>query len=257
MSRANGKKLATNSSRIRSVEPSENCDFSAAPIHVSARQESSLKLPTRLGRLGRTRRSLTTCITPDAALNLYAALVHACHSDLSPDRHLTIDWAKAGVMDSIKATGRLLKLMRDCLAKHDCPIAYVWVREVGAVHGEHVHILLHVSPEQHERVKRNMRGWMKQCGAHLMGSVWRTRIISGVIRNKGANVVDPALYLKNLATLRNYILKHCHPKAAKSLGFTSSGPCELLGKRVSVSQNLSAKSRAGCPMCSSLKSERR
>ena len=255
MTRANDKKLATNSPRKRSLKPSENCDFYATPVHVNARQESSSESPTRLGRLGRTRRSLTACINPDAALNLHAALVHACHSDLAPDRHLTIDWAKAGVTDSIIATGRLLKLMRDCLSKHGSPIAYVWVREVGAVHGEHVHILLHITADQHDRVKRNMRGWMKQCGAHLMGSVWRTRIISGVIRNKGANVVDPALYLKNLAVLRNYILKHCHPKVARALGFTSAGPCEVLGKRVSVSQNLSAKRRAGCPMCSSLKSD--
>jgi hypothetical protein len=71
------------------------------------------------------------------------------------NRHLTVHWEKAGLTDAeaARATGRLLKLIKDWARRHG-GTAYTWVREKWSRQGEpYAHTLACASwpqPRPHE-----------------------------------------------------------------------------------------------------------
>lgn len=57
------------------------------------------------------------------------------------------------------------------------------------------------------------------------------------------------LYARNLRQLEDYILKHCSLETSKMLRINEKGPCVVIGKRVSISQDLNRKARGACELC--------
>lgn len=183
------------------------------------------------------------------ARQFVAGLAHAEHIGLAPTLFVTIDWERAGVSDGLAATGSFLRKVRDGLAKRGVATAFVWVRELGRVHGEHVHVLLHVPSDQVAWFHRRKTRWLRQCGARRVASGCRTV----PVRRGGGSVgtADP-VYRANLANLTRYLLKHGDPSVKDCLAIAGRGPCTILGKRSGVSQNCAQKARAGCAMCGTL-----
>jgi hypothetical protein len=154
-----------------------------------------------------------------------------------------------GVEDSIAATGMFLKLLRDAARRRGARVAYIWVREVGKLVGDHTHILLHVTGPTGWFARRKA-AWLKRCGALPCKGSSRTRMIRGSSQSTDGGLQSPNLYDGNLKNLEAYVLKHCSTAVQRALGLTGHGPCTVVGKRVSISQNLHRKARSSCAICS-------
>lgn len=194
------------------------------------------------------RRKLTDHIDLQAARDVRAALIHAIHLGLPLNRHVTINLAEAGAADPIWAIGRFLKLVRDAARRHGADIAYVWVRELGPQVGDHVHLLLHV-PDLPGWFARRKPGWLKRCGLSPVLGASRTRVIRGSTRNATGELAHAELYAANLRTLERYVMKHCSRSVQMALGIKSWGPSAVVGKRLSISQNLHRAARSRCKLC--------
>lgn len=197
------------------------------------------------------RRRTTETIELLSAHDVQAGLLHALHIGLPMNRHLTLNWAAMGIEDPVEATGRFLKLVKDAARRRGAQVAHVWVREVGPVVGEHVHVLLHV-PDFPGWLQRRKSNWLKQCGAIAASGSSRTRTIRGCRQDSHGQLQSPGLYGANLKTLEAYVLKHCSSDVSEAFGFKSAGGCSLSGKRVSISQNLHRKARSRCEHCALL-----
>lgn len=241
------KKLATESSPSASVSAHEN-----NPAHVTqAARDKSSSRPKRRAPTTSVHRSASRVIGLSSATEVLAALLHAAHVGLVPNRHLTINLEAAGITDPVPAIGRLMKLMRDGARRHGHSLSYIWVREVGTTVGEHVHILVHVPPELKSWFARRKPGWLKRLGAGRGRGISDTRIIRGAQTSVGVTVTSPELFNVNLQNVTAYVLKHCSTDVQRHLGIISNGPCQLVGKRVSISENLHRAARSRCPRCTS------
>lgn len=196
------------------------------------------------------RRKTTDAIGLDIAADVLAALRHTGHVGLTPNRHLTINLEAAGITDPVKAVGKLMKLMRDGARRHHQSLSYIWVRERGDKVGEHVHILVHVPPALSGWWQRRKAGWLKRIGAHRGRGISKTTIIRGAQIKASAAVTCPELFEANLRNVTAYVLKHCSAEVQRLLGIVSEGPCALIGKRVSISENLHRAARSRCERCS-------
>jgi len=194
------------------------------------------------------RRKTTAHVELRSATDVRAALNHAIHIGLPPNRHLTIDIEAAGAADPIASIGKFLKLLRDAARRHEAQVSYVWVRETGPIVGDHVHILLHV-PAIPEWFARRKPRWLKLSGLSPVRGGSRTRIIRGCAQSDAGDLTSPALFRANLKTLEKYLLKHCSKEVQTALGVHSRGPCLVVGKRVSISQNLHRAARSRCVLC--------
>lgn len=217
--------------------------------------------PARYARGGRDKSSSTSssksssrvkvseAIPLKQAADVLAALIHSDHLDLVPNRMMTINLQAAGVTDSVATIGRLMKLMRDAMRKHGGDLAYIWVRESGHVVGDHVHILFHLPPGSGNWLAKRKPGWLKRCGIGRGKRVSRTSVIRGSHVRQDVGVACPDLYSINVQRVVEYVLKHCSPDVQCTLGITRRGPCLIVGKRVSISQNLHRSARSKCAQC--------
>lgn len=198
-------------------------------------------------KAGRDRSMVLSAGSIRSALS---ALAHAMHSGMGPTHFITINWQQAGVEDGLAATGRFLKLLKDAARRHGWETAHIWVRENGAVHGDHVHILLHLPAEAHDWFKRHKAGWLRQCGAQrVAGASLTLRVAGAAFVTSPQSMTDPALYSANLHHVAAYILKHCAPSVAMLFGIDSKGTCLVEGKRLSISQNIHKKAQQICHQC--------
>ena len=195
------------------------------------------------------RATETLLIDSRSVVDVLQAINHAAHICLSPTHLITIDWALAGVHQSVEATGRFLKLLKDAARKRGWANAHIWVRESGRAVGDHVHILLHLPSCARGWLARNKAGWLKRCGATKRKGVSLSRPIAGRPINVGPEAPLSALYQSNIDHVAAYILKHCDGAVADAFGIGSRGRCRILGKRVSISRNLHHKARQACATC--------
>lgn len=204
---------------------------------------------TRRYHTKRNRHRLERQITKRQVENILDSLNHAAHIGLLPTHHITLDWEVAGVADPGAATGQLLKYMKDSARRHGVQLAHIWVQEQGRVLGRHVHLLIHVPRELKNWLQRNLSGWLKRCGAKRKKGVRRTNKIHG--SNSIFSSFEPGSdwYRSNLERVVQYVLKHCDPLAADTLGRQSLGPTDVIGKHVSVSQNIGPTARKRCQIC--------
>ena len=204
---------------------------------------------TRRDRTKRNRHRLERQITKRQVENILDSLYHAAHIGLLPTHHITLDWEVAGVADPGAATGQLLKYMKDCARRHGVQLAHIWVQEQGRVLGRHVHLLIHIPLKLKNWLQRNLSGWLKRCGAKRKKGVRKTKKIRGSSSIFSSFEPGSDCYKSNLERLVRYVLKHCDPSAADTLGRQSSGPTDVIGKHVSVSQNIGPAARKQCPSC--------
>lgn len=202
------------------------------------------KTPCRAPRRKRSEHIGARC-----ARDVFAALAHAAHIDCMPTRFLSVNWEAAGVTDPIRATGQLMKLMRDSARRYGLCLTYIWVREWGPTVGEHVHILFHLPARLASWFKKNKAGWLKRCGAERGKGISKTAIIRGSGSSTHPHLGSLELYEVNLRRVTDYVLKHCSADVQEALGIKTKGPCPLDGKRVSISQNLHRSARQSCVAC--------
>ena len=194
------------------------------------------------------RRRASAHIDLATARDVRAALCHSIHIGIPPNRHLTIDLEAAGAADSIAAIGKFLKLLRDAARRHRAEVGYIWVRETGETIGDHVHILLHV-PDIPKWYARRKPRWLKLSGLSPIRGGSCTRLIRGCGQDELGDIRSPALYAENLKRLERYLMKHCSREVQQTFGINSRGPCLVVGKRVSISQNLHQGARGRCAIC--------
>lgn len=198
---------------------------------------------------GPLRRRKSEQIEVGTARDVRSALEHAIHAGRSMNRHLTICWEYTGVLDAIIATGQLMKLMCDGARRRGHRISYVWVRENGAVVGDHVHILFHLPAALARWYTRRKPGWLKRCGTTKRAGTSVTKRIPGAHPVPNGVRTGSDLYARNLQQLECYLLKHCSRETSKLLGINAKGSCEVVGRRVSISQDLHRKARQDCIHC--------
>lgn len=180
-------------------------------------------------------------LSPADAGKVLKAGRHAVEAGLPFNRFTTVHWAKAGVTDGLAATGRLLKLAGDWVRSRGGRFAWTWVRE-GGEKGEHVHILLHLSPDLAGGFNRRQRAWLGACGATWLQGVLFSRPIGRTLRQAMTGGDD---YSANLAEVLDYVLKGADATTRERLGIRRSEPGgELVGKRCGVSQNLGPAAQA-------------
>lgn len=234
------EKLATNSP----TDPTTNARDNKL-LH-GARKGSSSRSSGRA--CSAPRRKTSEVIEVQTARDVFAALVHAEHVGLLPNRMMTIDLERGGVADPVAAVGRLMKLAGDAVRRKG-DLAYIWVRETGPVVGNHVHVLLHLPAMRKDWLGRRMPRWLKRCGIAREKGVTRTRVIRGAASRTNTEMMCSELYTANLHAVRNYVLKHCSEDVQRDLGIIGKGPCIVVGKRVSISENLHRKARSRCSTC--------
>lgn len=234
------RKLATNQAGLEHPNTREN--------PTPRVRESPSTPPQERVCIGSPKRRTSAHIEVATAQDVRAALCHAIHIGLPPNRHLTINLEAAGVADPIAATGRFLKLLRDAARRHRKEISYIWVRETGPKIGDHVHVLLHV-PGIPKWFVRRKPGWLRKSGLLPVRGGSRTRTIKGCAQDVLGDLKSPALYAANLKNLERYLMKHCSTEVQRVFGIGSRGPCLVIGKRVSISQNLHRAAQARCTIC--------
>lgn len=236
------KKLATDSTGLARVLDAPRI----APDSISSPLISSLE--TTVDRKRDPHRKTSLVITLDQARNALASLRHAEHLGLLPNRFITIDWQMGGVEDSIAATGRFLKLMRDALRKRRNQTCHIWVREDGRVVGQHTHLLIHVPPDELRWFNRSRRRWLKMCGMEWQKGVWKSCAIRGANKSPSAQTSEKTHQINVLRALR-YMLKHTRRNVRQTLQLPYAPPCQLVGKRIATSQNIGKAAREACGGC--------
>ncbi len=200
----------------------------------------------RHGGAGNRTTATSDYLTLRQAQELMAAAQCALAIGKPLTRHLTVRLERQGIFDAdaVKAIGRLITLLRDHVRKTtDGEIAYIWVREHGAVIGGHVHILLHLPAGylwQGQRVQR----WIERISGrpYKKGTIKTTRI-GGTAK---AHESNPNLYLPHLATVVGYVMKGTCPKAGEALELERiKTQGRVMGKRCGRSANISACNRRG------------
>jgi hypothetical protein len=198
------KKLATKTGPSAAAKTRED----HVPHVTRTALETSSSRPT--GRALRpAHRKASQVIELQTAADVLAAMIHADHLDRAPNRHLTFNLQAAGIADPIVAIGKLMKLMGDGYRSHGQALSYVWVREVGPIVGEHVHILFYLPSELSEWFGRRKPGWLKRCGASRGKGHSLTRKIRGTVTVTGNTVSSPELFTVNLQNVTAYVIKHC------------------------------------------------
>jgi hypothetical protein len=193
----------------------------------------------------RNKRSRTSVeLSHSQAVNIIEAAGHAAALSLPLNRHITIHWGQAGILDceAAAATGRYVKLVADCIAKRGGRFACVWVRENGDGKGTHVHILAHIPAGF--ALARMQRRWLRHISGrpYLKGTIKTTRIGGRLAAAQGLTEG----YRANLREVVAYVLKGVSADSAAALGFDKLEPGgRIIGKRCGSSQNLGRQARVG------------
>ena len=196
------------------------------------------------------------------ALGIMQATQYAAAIGLPLNRHVTIHWERAGILDcrAAAATARFMKLASDWIATRSSPLeklsrnqlaggsqfAWVWVRENDitgeSFKGSHVHILLHL-PADVTWGGWRVRRWLERISQKpYRAGIIKTARIRGPVRTAPDNT---DVYQANLAAIVGYILKGACPAAGQALALErlqAGGP--VLGRRASTSQNIGRSARA-------------
>jgi hypothetical protein len=153
------------------------------------------------------------------------------------NRFMTLLWEEGGIAacESVKATGRFIKLASDWAQRHGYRMIWAWVQEWGAVNGAHIHLLLHVPRHLDWQFRHMPRKWAKRClgGRYVPKTVDSKRIKAGWfgLSYEGA-----------LLRRVHYMLKCAPAELEAELNMTRLGPkpwgqqCQTYGKRLAIWQ---------------------
>lgn len=189
----------------------------------------------------------TEHIKLQTALELVEAARWAMTAGVPFNRHLTVHWAMSGIPDSraAAATGQLIKLVRDWVKKRGGDFAHGWVREMGERKGSHAHLLLHIPRDL--KLGHMTRRWVRSIAGSAPRKAILTKAIGGSTK---AAFSGSDWYECNLAAVVAYVLKGVNAEAGEALGldeFARGG--RIIGKRVSISQNLRPAGRGWSNLC--------
>lgn len=186
---------------------------------------------------------------------LIAAAYQAWHMGLPFNRFWTVNLTLLGIddRDGAKAVGRILKRASGWVKDAGGRFAAIWVREVGAVKGSHVHILMHIPAKLLARFKPMPRRWLKGIGsvAKQAKGTSDTRRVAGL---NNCRKSDDGQYLANLWAVVSYICKGSSPDIVARYGLTKGFEPggAVVGKRCGTTQNL----RATCTSATTTVSKR-
>lgn len=231
-------------------------DDEAGTLH--ANKETIPKVHSDGGRWGGARNRAereTLALSLQQARGLVAAVTHATAIGLPMNRLVTVHWGALGLTDAeaAKATGRLLKLLREALAERGLPFACAWVRENDdgdGSKGSHVHVLAHV-PAAGAATLRRLRAWARLAAGGRFNK--RTGRIEGPAyvadavdtrRIGGRLSVGRELHAVNQAMVLAYLLKGTNKQTAEKLKLERLEPGgRVIGKRAGWSENVGVKAR--------------
>ena len=160
------------------------------------------------------------------------------------NRFITINWQVYGVSEELgsRYTTKYLKKISHWLKSNGTPTAYIYVRENSKIKGNHVHILIHVTPETLKKLTKLNRKWLKT--------------ITGQPYKKGAvksETVGPSLecvrwcielYDDNLKRLLDYFLKAVDDQVAYALHIRRHQPSLPMQYKIcGYSQGIGPKQR--------------
>lgn len=228
------------------LEGKRACNENGRPQSTLIYSEASS--PRRSWGGARNHASRTSdCIKLEAALELVEAARWAMTAGVPFNRHLTVHWAMGGIPDcqAAAATGRLIKLVRDWVKKRGGDFAHGWVREMGNHKGSHAHVLLHIPKDL--KLGHMTRRWVRSIAGAAPRRAIMTRAIGGT---RKAAFSGSDWYECNLAAVVAYVLKGVDAEAGEALGldeFARGG--RIIGKRVSISQNLRPAGRGWANPC--------
>lgn len=260
----NSKKRLTGPSRTRPrVKASKNHSMAAEEGLICdsreigtglAIQEPLLSSPTTtlqptfsLPVKGRGRRS--TSLRLREVENIIAAAVYTVEKQCPLNRHTTVHFVAAGVLDPIGMIGAYMHLAGDWLRTQGAVLAYIWVRENGERKGEHVHIAMHVPPHLSGRFAERERGWRKQLGIKRVRGACHTTPIGRSYLHAFVGTQYGSDYSDDLRRFIGYVLKGADERAAKALGLTRLEPGgEIFGKRTGMSENINRTVRQRAPL---------
>lgn len=188
----------------------------------------------------RNRRDrLTTALSQRHAEGVLMAMANADLVGMPLTRHWVVDYELAGIADRDGAAfvGKLLALCGRYVRAKGGRFAAVWVREVGARNGAHVHIAFHLP--RGWRLGYLTRRWIKAAGGTYRKGVSRIRPVGGSLN---CAWTSPELYRENLERLGNYLTKGSNSAVAAELGLELLKPGgAIVGKRWGRTENLASK----------------
>lgn len=181
---------------------------------------------------------VTTALKQEHAEGILRAIAVAELKGMPLNRFWTVNFQWAGIDDSDGVTfiGKLLALCHRYARAREGSFAAVWVREIGAKNGAHVHIALHF-PFGWKLSGHLPRKWIKAAGGTYRTKVSKMEAIGGSLICAETN---PGHYWANAEAVANYMVKGSTDAVADELGLErrKSGG-RVIGKRWGRTQNLS------------------
>lgn len=180
---------------------------------------------------------VTEALKQEHAEGILKAIAIADLKGMPLNRFWTVNYEWAGVHDSEAAAfiGRLLAQCARYARTRGGAFAAVWVREIGAKNGGHVHIALHF-PAGWKMSGHKVRKWIKAAGGKYRAKVSDMRPIGGRL---DCNLSNPQHYWANAEAMGNYMVKGSADAVAEELGLTvRKRGGRVLGKRCGRTQNL-------------------
>ncbi len=182
---------------------------------------------------------ITTALKKEHAEGILMAIAVAQLKGLPLNRFWTVNYEWAGIDDSEGAAfiGRLLAQCQRYTRTRNGQFAAVWVREIGAKNGGHVHIAMHL-PRGWKLNGHQTRKWIRQAGGIYCKGVSDIRPVGAWLDCAEANAGH---YLQNIEAMANYMVKGSADEVADELGLDlRRHGGRVIGKRWGRTQNLGA-----------------
>ncbi len=207
--------------------------------NTHARRRDNFRTPEK-GTWGgaRNRRGrITEALRQEHSEGIFRAIAIAELKGMPLNRFWTVNYEWAGIDDSEAAAfiGRLLAQCHRYARARGGVFAAVWVREIGATNGGHVHIALHF-PAGWKLSGPKVRKWINAAGGEYSAKVSDMRPIGGRLDCARSN---PGHYWANAEAMGNYMVKGSADAVAVELGLVTRKPGgRIIGKRWGRTQNL-------------------
>lgn len=203
-----------------------------------AREASATNTRTREWGGARNRRDrVTAALRQEHAEGILRAIAVAELKGMPLNRFWTVNYEWAGIDDADGAAfvGALLTQCRRFARSQGWAFAAVWVREIGAKNGAHVHIAFHI-PSGRKLSGHLTQKWIKAAGGKYSAKVSKIVPVGGRL---DCNLNNPQHYWANVEAMANYMVKGSADAVAEELGLSLrkwSG--RVIGKRWGRTQNL-------------------
>lgn len=227
------QKISCNSGPSSHVNARNNLPFSCSQIVQHNFQNQAPKPAASRGN---------QAINRNQVRNLLLALQFAIALGLAPNRFQTINLQQGGRSGKAAAAALqlMLKTQRDWVRSRGGDFAAIWVREIGPVVGEHVHLLLHVPAPLQREFMLKMRHWRRIVGPHRAKGLIKTLKIWQLHRGGSVRFDGD----QNLRAILNYMLKGHDQSSQLQNPHLKRKDCGTVeGKRCGCTQNLGPAAR--------------